>query len=88
MKPQLSCEGCLEERDDRVTASIVEALKYNRDLADQMRWDAMTLEKEAREIEKAVEHQAWWKLEHLLAKEDIESLCNISPSDLLSQEDA
>lgn len=70
-------------RDERVAESISYKVNYQRELAEQMMRDARELLASARRTEQAVREEAWWELEGILDREDIESLCEVSPSDLL-----
>lgn len=76
-------EELLAARDEAIAASIKRALDYKRALAAQMRREAAELETSARRIEAAVKAQKWWHLESVLDDEEIESLCEVSPVDLL-----
>ena len=71
------------ERDERVADSLRYVLEYKRNLAADMRREASELETQARRIEQAVTAGKWWELEGLIDSEDIESLCEISPTKLM-----
>ena len=82
----LEQEAALQTRDDRVAKTIREAIAYKRDLARQMRDEAKDLERQAAEIEEAAKTGHYERLERLLGREDTESLCAITPDDLLGRE--
>jgi hypothetical protein len=71
-------------RDERIREELLVVINYKRDLARQMRQDAAELEKEAHRIEQRVSAEKWYELEGYLEPADIESLCNVSPTALLT----
>ena len=82
MADQLT-EDELAERDDRVSDALRYAIKYKRDLARQMRDGAADLESQARYIEQEAKAERWLNLEGHLEQSDVESLCSVSPTNLL-----
>jgi hypothetical protein len=73
----------LGERDERVREQLLYVINYKRGLADEMRRTVTELERDARAIEKAVKAERWSDVEEYLDEDDIESLSNVSPKDLL-----
>ncbi len=78
-------EAELMKRDEAAQKAILRVIKYKRDLAQRMRDDAEDLEKQARRIEQDTKACRWWALEGVLENDEIESLCEVSPIDLLAQ---
>ena len=79
-------EAALQERDERAATTIRYAITYKRDLARQMRDEAKELERQAIEIELAARSGHFERLEDLLGKDDTNSLCAVTPDDLLGTE--
>lgn len=78
-------EDQLQERDDRVVESLKQVLKYHTEIAADFRRQARESEALCRRLRAAVTAQEWWKLEGWLEREDIESLCDISPTSLAEE---
>lgn len=75
--------AALETRDDVVRKKINDELRHIREMKEILRQDLETLERQGRDILRAVDSEQWWKLKGVLSGSEIESLCNISPSNLL-----
>lgn len=82
-----TCEDCggdpLDKRDERVRQRLLNATRQLREEAYEHELAAKRQFKEARRIEEAVMRQEWWRLGAYLSSQDIESLSNVSPEDLL-----
>lgn len=76
----------LVRRDERVARKLTNEIDDLRSRARDLREEAAQCERQAREIETSTRREEWWKLGWILDNEDIESLCNISPTDLLATE--
>ena len=79
-------EEQLQDRDEQVCNELQSIIKYKSDLADEMGRQARELRLEAEKIRVAVLNEKWWELKGYLTQEEIESLCQISPTNLLSEE--
>lgn len=73
----------LGERDLKIAKDLTYVITHNRSLAEQMRRDATELEKQARFIEQEVRAVRWFNLSGYLEDDEIESLCEVSPVNLL-----
>lgn len=73
----------LGERDERVRDELLAIIHYKRGLADELQRTVKELQADARAIEKAAKAERWSDLEEYLDGDDIESLSNVSPKDLL-----
>ena len=80
-------EAALEARDIEAADTIRKTLKRWRDQADECDREAQELRADARRLEVAVGVEAWWTLKGILDEETIESLCNVSPKNLLGGEE-
>jgi hypothetical protein len=78
-------EAELQARDEKVEKTLRGVLRYKRDQARELRDQANELERQARDIETAVKAEWWWDLHPYLGDDTIESLCNVSPADLLGE---
>lgn len=73
----------LQERDERVRNKLIEKLK-DCDAEIVELWGMIAaLEKQKIQINTAVDKHRWWDLAGLVNEEDIESLCNDDPDNLL-----
>lgn len=77
-------EDELAERDGRVRYALLSAIEYKRNLAEEHRRDAAELEKQVRLIRKNAKEEKWYNLEDYLDDDDVESLSEVSPADLLA----
>lgn len=80
-------EDELAERDERIRQELLSIIKYKLQLAKQNRDDAAMLEAEARSIRKYAKAEKWWELEDYLDDADVDSLSEVSPADLLGDDD-
>lgn len=71
----------LQNRDTRIASELKRMINENQELAYQLQAEAQECLKQASDIQKAVREGRWFDLP--LSEADIESLCNISPSNLL-----
>ena len=78
-------DEALADRDERVEsilrAKLNDMLSEARDARDLAAW----LEREAKRILDAARGERWYELEGVLTARDVESLCNVSPTDLLGE---
>ena len=77
------CHVALGNRDEIVARKLRETLDRLRFDAAEAREAARHAEANAYRIEKAVGREEWWLLRGILTADEIESLCNASPSSLL-----
>lgn len=82
--PELS-EDELAERDERIRNWLWQVVREKRGLADQLAYEAEELRKQSARILAAARAEKWWELESVLEDSEIESLCNVSPTDLLGE---
>jgi hypothetical protein len=99
LDPQWLCTKCglsfndepsedeLAHRDDRVRDEILRVIREKEALARQMELDARELRTQVARFRASVKREAWYELEAILEDEDIESLCSISPTDLLGRDE-
>jgi hypothetical protein len=85
--PTPEARDALDERDERVATVLRVTIRNNREAARDLREQAAALEREACDIEAAAAAETWHKLGPYLTAADVESLCQASPSGLLSDED-
>lgn len=78
-------EAALQERDERCATLIESELAYYTFLELEAEYAAREARRNIRRIEEAVQQEAWYKLRNILNSEDIESLCEISPINLLKR---
>lgn len=76
----------LEERDERVRNKIVARLRDIRLEKEELRQRLEDLDKAGRHILRAVDNERWFELRGLLSASEVESLCGISPKDLLGDD--
>jgi hypothetical protein len=74
-------EAALNERDVRVQEALRFTIKSARQNARELRQQAAEVERFASEIEGHALAGRWYALEGILDSGDIESLCNVEPSD-------
>jgi hypothetical protein len=72
---------------EKIAARLREARDDARARARDARREAEEAEEEAREIEEAVKAEKWYELGGYLTSAEIDSLCDISPQDLLANPD-
>jgi hypothetical protein len=75
----------LGERDERVRGELLAIIHYKRGFVDELQRMIKELQADARAIEKAAKAERWSDLEEYLDGDDIESLSNVSPTDLLGE---
>jgi predicted RNase H-like nuclease (RuvC/YqgF family) len=83
------CDGCKEEealqnRDDTVEAKLRKAV---RDIAEEIQeteYRLSELRSEKAEILREVKAENWYNLSGYLTEQEVESLCECSPQDLLA----
>jgi len=80
-------EAQLDERDERVRDELLNLIKYQTNLAEEKRREANELERSVRLLRQHVKEEKWYELEGALEDDDIESLSEVSPKDLLGEED-
>jgi hypothetical protein len=73
---------------ERAATVLRAAVKERREAARDLREQAAQMEAEARRIEQAAAGERWHELGGYLKAADVESLCECSPADLLSDEEA
>ena len=79
-------EDFLQRRDERVKTVLTKALE--RLALEKAEADARAQEasREMIRLREAADNEQWWQLRSYLSQSDIESLCNCSPSELLSED--
>lgn len=78
-------EAALTARDERIAAQLSGIIKTNEEEIRALRGQIAWLEGQNDRIEDAARKEKWWRLEGTLAAADVESLCNVSPVDLLAE---
>lgn len=75
----------LAARDQSVIRKVRTKLADLRAAAADARYEAAALERHAARIVQDVRHEKWWELSDLLTEEEVESLCEKSPTYLLEE---
>ena len=78
-------EEQLVERDEYIAKALRGLVQNKIEAAREAQEMATRLQSEAKRIEQAVKHEEWWRLKAYLTENDIESLCSISPKNLLGE---
>ena len=77
-----------EARDTRIAKTIAHAIQNLKEEAYRLAVETQDLRRRATLIEKYTTAKMWPQLADVLDTEDIESLCNVSPSDMMERVDA
>lgn len=80
-------EDELAERDERIRQELLSIIKDKQRLAKEHREEAAELEADVRHIRRNVMAEKWYELEDYLEDSDVDSLSEVSPKDLLGEED-
>lgn len=73
-------EKALQDRDERVAKWLADTLRAKQVHIEALEHERRELEKDVRAINNAVDAAKWSALRGVLMDEDIESLCDISPT--------
>lgn len=85
MAPIELSEDEMNERDARVEQELRSHLRLLEGLAKERLEEARALRHRADRLRQEVKAERWYNVEGL-SSDDVESLCNVSPTDLLSEE--
>lgn len=73
----------LVNRDERIARVLSTEIEELRQRTADLRAEAARCERQARDMELAANREEWWKLGGVISSDDIESLCQVSPTNLL-----
>ena len=79
-------EDELAERDERIRQELLSIIKDKQRLAKEHREEAAGLEADVRHIRRNVMAEKWYELEDYLEDDDVDSLSDVSPADLLGED--
>lgn len=79
-------EAALSDRDDRIKQTLLARLAEHEDDAREAKERLESARNRIDLIRSAVQEERWYDLRGVLSWDDIESLCNVSPVGLLSEE--
>jgi uncharacterized coiled-coil DUF342 family protein len=71
------------KRDERVKSAVLAAIEDAWEESRILEDRAKEMRDYARKLKEACAKEQWWELKGVVSKADVESLCDVSPSNLL-----
>ena len=75
----------LDRRDERLRMYLEVVVRGKEEESRRYEREARNLRREAARIRSAAKGERWWELSGILTVQEIESLCDVSPSSLFDE---